>query len=83
MLTRNQLARLRRMETLEPNKIGLAMRIAGLNQKGLAGKLGVSQNAVHKDVKGKYTDLSLTKARTYADLFGCTVDDLFPSEVTA
>jgi predicted XRE-type DNA-binding protein len=80
MLTRVQLQRLRRTATPQGNKIKLAMELAEVTQVQVSKKIGISQSQVSEDAAGKCPDMSLDKSRAYARLFGCTVDDLFPSE---
>lgn len=79
MLTRTQLQRLRRTVTPQPNKIKLAMQLAEITQVQVSREIGISQSQVSEDASGKFSEMSLDKSRAYARLFGCTVDDLFPS----
>jgi transcriptional regulator with XRE-family HTH domain len=81
MLTRKQLTQLRRSPlNATNNRIKTAMKLAGLTQIQVAAAVGVAQSQVSEDAAGKFSDVSLTKARAYADLFGCDVDDIFPKE---
>lgn len=66
-----------------PNRLRLAMALAGLTQVQIAERVKLAQSQVSEDMNGKFSEMSLNKARAYADLFGCTVDDLFPREVVA
>lgn len=79
MLTRKKLQALRRAKPEGPNKLKLAAELAGLTQTEIAQRIELAQSQVSEDMNGKAPEVSLAKARTYADLFGCTVDDIFPS----
>lgn len=79
MLTRKKLQELRRAKNDGPNKLKLAAELAGLTQTEIAERIELAQSQVSEDMNGKALEVSLAKARTYADLFGCTVDDIFPS----
>lgn len=83
MLTRSKLSELRRTKLEGPNRLRQAMKLAEITQVQLSERMGLSQSQISEDMNGKFSDLSLTKARAYADLFGCTVDDLFPREAVA
>ena len=48
----------------------------GLTQADLAGRLGVSRQTVISLEKGRY-DPSLPLAFRIADVFGCTIEDVF------
>ena len=78
MLSRAKLSELRQAKTDEPNRLNVAMRLAGLTQVRLAEEVDLPQSQISEDVNGKYSDLSLDKARAYASIFGCTVDDEMP-----
>lgn len=80
MLTPKQLKMLRAEPFTGPSKIRLAMKLAGLTQVQVAEVIGISQSQISEDVCGKFYEISLDKSRAYARLFGCTVDDLFPSD---
>lgn len=83
MLSRKKLSELRRTSTGEPNKLKLAMKLAGVTQGVVSERIGISQSQVSEDATGLYSEMSLDKARKYADLFGCAVDDLFPRQKVA
>ena len=80
MLNRKQLAELRRAPLDRGNRLRQAMRIGKVTQVQLAAAVGVAQSQVSEDVNGKFSEMSLNKAREYAAFFGCSVDDLFPAE---
>lgn len=77
MLTRKQLAELRRRKD-GPNRVGAAMEMAGLTQVQVAQKIGCTQPNVSRIVTGQYTG-ALDTTRALAELFGCHIEDLFPS----
>lgn len=62
-----------------PNRLRLAMALAGITQVQLAEQLGVSQGYISVIVNGKYGGLNIETARKLAALFGCTIEELFPS----
>jgi transcriptional regulator with XRE-family HTH domain len=84
MLTRSQLAKLRRADPM-PNRLRVAMRLSTpqITQEQLADALGWSQPVISRLVTGGYARLSVDNARTLAKFFGCTVDDLFPAREEA
>lgn len=55
------------------------MTIAGVTQVQVAAAVGIAQSQVSEDANGKFSEMSLDKARTYARYFGCDVEDLFPA----
>lgn len=84
MLTPHQLRKLRHASGVGPNKLRLAIELADTTQVKVAAAIGIAQSQVSEDVTGKSTDISLQKARAYARVFGCEVEDLFPvSEAVA
>lgn len=78
MLSPSKLRKLRTTRTETPNKLRLAIDLADVTQIQVAEAVGVAQSQVSEDANGKYSELSLDKARDYAEFFGCDVDDLFP-----
>jgi len=83
MLSRTKLRCLRQTHTSAPNKLKLAKKLAKITQTRIAAKVGLPQSQVSLDVNGKSPEMSLAKARAYAGVFGCSVDDLFPPEASA
>jgi transcriptional regulator with XRE-family HTH domain len=76
-LTTHQVRKLRSASLAgRPNKIKLAMTLARVTQMQVAAALGLPQSQISKDVRVRR--VSLDKARAYARLFGCSVDDLYP-----
>jgi transcriptional regulator with XRE-family HTH domain len=85
MLNRKKLRELRETKTKATNKLRLAKELAEVTQTVIAERMAIAQSQVCDDMNGKSPDMSraLAKARAYAGLFGCTVDDLFPPEASA
>lgn len=79
MLTRANLQALRRAEPDAPNKLRLAIELDGTTQMQVAEALDIPQSQVSRDAAGKFSAISLDKARAYANFFGCGVEDLFPA----
>jgi transcriptional regulator with XRE-family HTH domain len=83
MLNRTALRQLRQTHTKAANKLRLAKELAQTTQTQIAARMALAQSQVCDDMNGKSSDISLKKARAYAGVFGCTVDDIFPPEVSA
>jgi transcriptional regulator with XRE-family HTH domain len=80
MLKRKTLRELRTTKAKGANKLRLAKDLAKITQMELSRRIHLAQSQVCDDMNGKSTDMSLAKARAYAGVFGCTVDDLFPPD---
>jgi DNA-binding XRE family transcriptional regulator len=74
----DQLAELRGSAS-GPNRLKMAMALAGLTQVQLAEAIGATQSHVSEIANGNYTQLPLETARTIARQFGCSIEDLFPA----
>ena len=82
MLTPAQIKKLRAAPLTGPNKVKLAMELAGVTQVQVAERLGTYQSRVSDVVRGEYSDLPLDSpagARAWATLFGVLVEELFPA----
>lgn len=79
MLSPYKLRKLRTTDSSEPNKLKLAMRLGGVTQVQLSSAIGIAQSQISEDAAGKFSEISLEKARAYAGFFGCGIEDLFPS----
>jgi DNA-binding XRE family transcriptional regulator len=77
MLNRSQLATLRAAKN-GPNRLRLAIDLAGTTQEAVAASVGIRQSYVAKIAAGNYTRLPLETARSLARHFGCAIEDLFP-----
>lgn len=56
------------------------MQLAGVTQVQVAEAVGLTQGYVSKLARGQYTsELPGDTMRRFADLFGCAIEDLFPS----
>lgn len=82
MLTHSQAARLRKAPLLDmPNKIALAMKLAGVTQLQIAAATGIPQGYISKIRNGRYSSRGLPTATAsrLATFFGVQIEDLFPS----
>ncbi len=79
MLTRSQVQALRR-EPAQPNRLALAIELAGVTQVDVAAAIGCTQSNISKLAAGKHSRLDLELTRNLADYFGCSLDDLFPAK---
>lgn len=78
MLTRSKLRTLRKSPT-STNRLRAAMSLAQVTQTQVAEAIGIAQSQVSEDAAGKFSEISLDKARAYAGYFGCAIEDLFPA----
>jgi transcriptional regulator with XRE-family HTH domain len=78
-LTSHQLKRLRGARNTVGNRLQLAIDLAGETQMGLARVVGMSNTYISDTARGRYHDISLEKARIFAEHFGCAIEDLFPA----
>lgn len=62
------------------NRVSCAMALAGLTQVQLAEAIGETQPFISDIARGRYGDTTIAKARKFAEYFGCSIEDLFPSE---
>jgi transcriptional regulator with XRE-family HTH domain len=76
MLTKAQLAQLRRSPAGRGNRVLSARKLANLTQVQLSEMSGIEQARISKIERG--SGVSLTTAHDLAAALGCTVDDLFP-----
>ncbi|ALX50431.1 helix-turn-helix transcriptional regulator [Lentibacillus amyloliquefaciens] len=59
----------------------IARREHDIYQKDIANKLGIHPQTYHEKERGK-KDFTLTEARMLAQIFECTLNDLFQEEKT-
>lgn len=78
MLTKRQLETLKRDRRAGPNRLGLAMALAGLTQIEVATRTGLTQSYISKCLNGRVPRMSGVTMFRFARLFGCAVEDLFP-----
>jgi len=83
MLSTRQLAELRRSGHEAPNRIAIAMKLAEVTQVQLAERTGFTQSYVSRVKDGRYSALPGETMRTFAEAFGCSIEDLFPARVAA
>lgn len=78
MLTPSKRRALRAAPLEGGSRLKAAIKLAGITQTQLAEAIGVAQSQVSEDATGKFSEMSLGKARAYAEYFGVSIDDLFP-----
>lgn len=79
MLTRNQLTELRRSKVTGRNRIARAMELAEMTQVQVAERTKFTQSYISRVKSGQYSDLPGETMRTFAECFGCAIEDLFPA----
>lgn len=79
MLSREQVDTLKRSRTRGRNRIARAMELASVTQVQIAEKTGYTQSYVSRVRNGHYSDLPGETMRTFAEFFGCSIEDLFPA----
>lgn len=77
MLTRQKLRELRKAPG--SNRLRIAIELVDVTQTQVGEAIGLAQSQVSEDANGKFSEMSLSKARAYADYFGCEIEDLFPA----
>ena len=79
-LTPEQLTALRAVPISKqvPNRVHVAMALAGVNGAELAAGIGLSASSVSDIRNGKYESLKHPTVQRFADFFGCYIEDLFP-----
>ena len=77
-LTAEQLQRLR-AEPATGNRVGAAVRLAGITQTQLAEALDEANSYVSDLARGRYNSTTVAKAHKFAEFFGCSIEDLFPA----
>ena len=81
MLRKKHLAILRAdSQSAGPNRVGLAISLAGVTQGAVARAVGLPQPYISDVVRGRYQTITLRNARKFAEYFGCAIEDLFPTE---
>lgn len=79
-LSRPQLSALRTLPLgKQPNRLQMAFALADVKQAEACDETGMSASDMSKLVRGAYQTLDVEKARTMADYFGCSIEDLFPA----
>jgi transcriptional regulator with XRE-family HTH domain len=77
-LTKTQLRRLRQLSPRTGNRVELARQMLNLTQEQIADALHMRQTYVSAVCRGEYGTVTVAKARKFARLFGCSIEDLFP-----
>lgn len=82
-LTPEQLAALDNMPLGErPNRLALAITIAGVKQGDVVEATGLTQPYISAVTNGRYQTITVENARKFADFFGAPIEVLFPSRDT-
>lgn len=55
------------------------MELAGVTQVQLAERTGYTQSYISKVQNGLYGDLPGETMRTFAHVFGCSIEEMFPA----
>lgn len=79
MLSREHAEILKRSRTRGRNRIAKAMELAGVTQVEIAATTGYTQSYVSRVKNGLYSNLPGETMRTFAEYFGCQIEDLFPA----
>lgn len=66
-----------------PNRLRVAMALAGVRQEQIVSDLGISKFTLSRIVNGRPGLLDITIAQSLAKYFGCSTDELFPQGVAA
>lgn len=80
-LTGRQLRELRAFPIEGGNRVARAFQLAGVTQAQVAEAIGETQPYISDVARGRYITITVTKARKFAEYFGCTIEDLFPEPV--
>lgn len=78
MLTKHQIATLKRSRQPGRNRLALAKALAGLTQCEIAARTGLRQSYISRLQNGHYSALPGETMRVFARLYGCSIEDLFP-----
>ena len=75
-------SKLRALRSFRPttgNRVGEAIRLADLTQAEVAKATGLQQAYISNVSRGVHSTVTVDNARIFAEFFGCTIEDLFPS----
>lgn len=79
-LTPEQLAALRVAPLGDsPNRLRVAIALAGAKQTDVCEETGFAFSTLSRLVTGANGNPTIETARTFAEFFGCGIDDLFPA----
>jgi transcriptional regulator with XRE-family HTH domain len=79
VLDPQQVEELRRTKPDGRNRVAQAMQLASVTQVQIAERTGFTQSYISRIQSGQYGDLPGETMRTFAQFFGCTIEDLFPA----
>jgi transcriptional regulator with XRE-family HTH domain len=77
-LTKAQLRRLREVSPRTGNRVEMARQLLKLTQEQIAAATNERQSYISAVCRGAYRTVTVDKARKFARLFGCAIEDLFP-----
>lgn len=79
MLSSKKLTALRESEVAESgNRLALALALAEMTQAQLSERIGFTQSYISRIANGLPERMPLETARTFANFFGCSIEELFP-----
>jgi transcriptional regulator with XRE-family HTH domain len=79
-LTPEQLAELRSTPIgITGNRLAKAIELVRLKQADVAAAASLSQPYVSDVARGRHETITVENAHKFSDLFGCAIEDLFPS----
>jgi DNA-binding XRE family transcriptional regulator len=61
------------------NRVRAARQLLGLTQSDLSVAVGITQSSLSDLERQRYGGTTVDTARKFADLFGCSIEDLFPA----
>ena|SRR6185436_1150036 len=79
MLSKDDIDVLRRSRPKGRNRLPKAMELAKLTQVQLAEQTGLTQSYISRLKNGQYSDIPGSTMRLLADVFGVTIEELFPA----
>jgi len=83
LLSASQLQELKATVT-EGNRLATAIALAAVTQLDIQGATGLPQSYISDVARNRYRTITVENARKFAEFFGCSIEDLFPSrEVVA
>lgn len=62
-----------------PNRIGLAVELAGVRQADIANSTGLTESYISATANGRYKTITVENARKFAAFFGAPIEVLFPA----
>jgi transcriptional regulator with XRE-family HTH domain len=69
--------------TAGPNRVGIALHLAGERQNEVAEKTGLTYKQLGDIVRGFAKNVTIERGHLLADHLGCLIEDLFPRHDSA